>query len=299
MKNMTTQTLEKIETAITDLPVRREEVLSQNSDTSGLMRLLEMAIANKADIDTLERLMKLKKEYEAAEAKKAFDEAMAEFQGECPIIKKDRAGGKTSSGVIAYKYAPLDAIVSQTKKIIQKHGFSFMILEEEDEKGRDYVFCVVKHKLGHSEKSRRKVVLGTKTGVMSDTQVYAAALTFSKRNAFTNAFGIITGDDDNEDMLKDKTGKTKTAEPAMARTVERGGVGEYGEIYKLLKELNPAGKTHKQMADFVNKIAGTNIETIARLTVGEGRLILARLLEAKAKKANAAEPEILDAVNYD
>ena len=40
--------------------------------------------------------------------------------------------------------------------------------------------------------------LGNKTRIMSQTQVEAAALTFAKRYAFCNAFGILTGDEDTD-----------------------------------------------------------------------------------------------------
>jgi hypothetical protein len=55
------------------------------------------------------------------------------------------------------------------------------------------------------------VPLGNKTQIMSDTQVTAAALTFAKRYAFCNVFGILTGDEDNEAILpKDKEIKDTT-----------------------------------------------------------------------------------------
>jgi ERF superfamily. len=59
---------------------------------------------------------------------------------------------------------------------------------------------------------------------MSDTQHVAAALTFAKRYAFTNAFGIMTGDDDNDAA---KTGKEKhrpTPEWEVGRRLSRQSV---------------------------------------------------------------------------
>jgi hypothetical protein len=52
-----------------------------------------------------------------------------------------------------------------------------------------------------------EVPLGNKTQVMSDTQVVAAAITFAKRYAFLNEFGILTGDEDKEEILN--TGEKK------------------------------------------------------------------------------------------
>jgi hypothetical protein len=60
------------------------------------------------------------------------------------------------------------------------------------------VTCIAKHKYGHTEPSSVEVPLGNKTDIMSQTQVVAAALTFAKRYAFCNAFGILTGDEDTD-----------------------------------------------------------------------------------------------------
>lgn len=146
-------------------------------------------------VDVIEKLVALKERIDATEAKRQFNDAMANFQGECPTIKKKKDGGKTNAGVVAYKYAPLEVIVEQVKELIQKHGFSYSI-KTEMTKERVKVTCVVKHTGGHSEESTMDVPMGTKTHVMSEPQVVAATTTFAKRYAFVNAFGIMTGDDD-------------------------------------------------------------------------------------------------------
>jgi hypothetical protein len=60
------------------------------------------------------------------------------------------------------------------------------------------VAVTIKHTAGHSEVTCVELPLGNKTGIMSQIQVEAAALTFAKRYAFCNAFGILTGDDDTD-----------------------------------------------------------------------------------------------------
>lgn len=187
------------------------------------MALLAMAVQQDVDVIKLEKLMDLQERWESGKAKKAFNEAMAEFQGECPVITKDRDGGSTNTGRIAYRYAPLDSIVTQTKELIQKHGFSYLIKASTLEKGVTAT-CIVKHKLGHTEESSISVPLGTKTNVMSDSQVVMAAMTFAKRYAFCNAFGIITGEDDNEKKLAGKGPKktdvqVQTVRPSIDETI--------------------------------------------------------------------------------
>ena len=52
--------------------------------------LLSQAVAKGAGIDTLERLMALRKEILAEQSEKAFNEAMSLFQEECPVIEKTK-----------------------------------------------------------------------------------------------------------------------------------------------------------------------------------------------------------------
>ena len=177
---------------VAKLPKKIKEQTPQN--------LIALAIQQGTPVEGLEKLMDLQDRWDKKQAKIAFDEAMASFQGECPIIKKTREV-PTSTGKIAYKYAPIDAIVSQVRSTIEKYGLSYAIQTETLE-GKVKSTCIVKHKLGHSESSSMEIPLGQKTGVMSDSQVVAAALTFAKRYSFCNAFGIMTGDDDNEQMIQ-------------------------------------------------------------------------------------------------
>ena len=145
----------------------------------------------------MERLLAMRRELKAERAKEEFDKAMSAFQAECPIIKKTK-GVNTNSGDLAYKYAPLECIVEQVKDFLSKHGFSYSVDQPEAKPGYIKVALTVKHTFGHSEVTSVALPLGNKTSIMSQTQVEAAALTFAKRYAFCNAFGILTGDEDTD-----------------------------------------------------------------------------------------------------
>lgn len=167
------------------------------TESNPIMQLLQMAVDKNLDMEKLERLMQMKKDWDAEQARIAFNEAMALFQSKCPVIAKGKIGGKTKDGTVAYKYAELGSIVAQTKDIIAENGFSYVI--KTDIVGNKVnATCIVKHRLGHSESSSLEVPLLTRTGVMSDAQVVAGTSTFAKRYAFCNAFGIMTADEDND-----------------------------------------------------------------------------------------------------
>ena len=148
----------------------------------------------KLGVEQLERMMAMRREINAENAKKAYDAAMAAFQSECPIIVKTKAGAKQ-----AYKYAPLDSIVAQVREIIRAHGFSFAITSEVDLKeGCVKAACRITHTEGHSESSTFAVPIDNKNPMMTDPQRFGGAMTFSKRYAFCNAFGILTADEDTD-----------------------------------------------------------------------------------------------------
>lgn len=161
--------------------------------------LLSQAIAKGATVDTLERLLTMRRELQSEFAKKQYDTAMAAFQVECPVIKKTKEV-KLKSGTTAYKYAPIESILKQVKALLQRHGFSYTTRMELMANGVKAIVKVT-HTDGHSEESAMEVPFGTKTDVMSQSQVAAAAQTFAKRYAFCNAFGILTGDEDSEEAV--------------------------------------------------------------------------------------------------
>lgn len=159
--------------------------------------MIQQAIDKGLPVETMERLLAMHKELKADAAKEAFDDAMAKLQGEMPVIQKTKSI-KDKSGAERYKYAPIDAIITQTKEYIAKHGFSYAVTTEQSEVvGEVKAICTVKHRMGHAEHSTFRVPIDNGS-FMSAPQKVAAALTFAKRYAFCNAFGIITGDEDND-----------------------------------------------------------------------------------------------------
>lgn len=154
--------------------------------------IFKLAIEKEGTAETLEKLMGIRRELNAEAAKKAFNESLALFQQECPIIKKTKAGAKN-----AYKFAALDDIVTQVQPLLTKHGFSFTITSAVE---KDWIkaICKVTHRAGHAESSEFKVPTDPRNTMMSEPQKYAASLTFSKRYAFCNSLGILTGDEDKD-----------------------------------------------------------------------------------------------------
>lgn len=190
--------------------IERGGIVQQDRPSDDPQSLIALAIEKGVPLGDL---VAMRREWRAEKAKEAFDAAMAAFQTECPVIYKTKAGGQTKCGDVAYKYAAFEDILAQVKPLLQKHGFSFQLgTDVESKDGWVIARCKVTHSHGHCDTTEAKFPLGTKTGVMSDTQVYAAALSFASRRAFQNAFGIITAGEDMDGRIKPTTeGPSKTA----------------------------------------------------------------------------------------
>jgi len=185
-------------------PKKTTEIVQQDPyqmQQASVEKMITQAIQSGVPVDTMERVLAMRKELKAEYAKEQFDKAMAQFQADMPEIKKTKEV-KDKNGKLLYAYAPIDSIVSQVKGILAKNGLSYTIKTEMGE-GKVKSICIIKHTAGHSEQSEMEVPLGNKTDIMSNSQVTAAASTFSKRYAFMNALGIMTAEDDKEENLKE------------------------------------------------------------------------------------------------
>src|SRR5512143_2500724 len=115
--------------------------------------LIAKAIDKNVPVETMERLLAMRRELKAEWAKEEFDKAMAVFQAEYPIIQKS---SRVSFGITNYSYAALDEIVRQVKELLAKNGFSYTLDTKKTEKTIT-TFCKVKHTAGHMEVSEFEI----------------------------------------------------------------------------------------------------------------------------------------------
>jgi hypothetical protein len=212
-----------------------------NTHTNIAESLISQAINKNVDVATMEKLLAMRRELNQEFAREAFNRSMAEFQAECPIIQKTKEV-KTNDGERAYKYAPIESIVTQVREFIRKHGFSYRV-NTETKDGEVTAVCCVTHQQGHTEVSEMSVPIVPGTKIMSNAQKVAASITFAKRYAFCNAFGIMTGDEDTDAVGTDATEKSETR----PKTPEKPN-------YDKAKEMLAKVKDPLVLYDFMNKV---------------------------------------------
>jgi hypothetical protein len=171
------------------------------------MEMLNQAVASGASIETLTKLMDLQERYEKNQARRAFDEAMADAKAEIPVIRKNKAvdyKGKNSDVRTNYRHEDMAEIARTVDPILTKYGLSYRYRSEQDG-GMVRVTCVVSHRDGHSE----EVTLSAgsdSTGNKNNIQAVGSTITYLQRYTLKAALGLAASADD------DGNASEKTAE---------------------------------------------------------------------------------------
>ena len=119
----------------------------RSADDAGAAR-----VRCRQSLELVERALVLQERWEAAQARKAFDAAMAAVRGELPAIVKNRSvsyGGKTGT---SYRHEDLAGIASQIDPILAKHGLTYRFRTEANGPALK-VTCIISHRDGYSEEN--------------------------------------------------------------------------------------------------------------------------------------------------
>lgn len=197
--------------------------------------LISKAIDSRAPVESLERLLAMRKEIMADQAREEYFAAMADFQSECPIVGKTRDVRLTGGG---YRFAPMEDIKPKVDPFIRRHGFSYRWDVRENE-----VACIITHRGGHSEESKFPLK-SAKAPAMNEVQGLASGQSYAKRYAFINGFGIVVGDEDDD-------GRRAEAKPITDEQAIQ--IGEMIEAY---------GIDHDKFLAWVSKSAGAEVTNV-------------------------------------
>ena len=162
--------------------------LVPQSDKVGPMQLLQIAVAQGADIDKLEKLMALQERWEANEAKKAYVAAMNAFKEEAPVVRRDKQNKQYNS-----MYVSLPQLVSTISPFLSKHGLSFRWDHDQSNGAAITVTCIVTHEMGHSEKVTMTGPADT-SGQKNAIQQIKSTVTYLKAVTLESITGLASTD---------------------------------------------------------------------------------------------------------
>lgn len=232
-----------------DLEVKKPEPVKEFDMQDALLQIVQ-----RTDIDPerLEKFLDLQIKMENRQAERAFNDAMAKFQGECPVIKRTKKTDFTSKSgsQTKYDYSPLDEIVHVIKPILNKHGLSYSFDVQEGEQ-RSKLITKIKHMAGHTEVFTLEFDPMHDDQRMNTSQRRKSALTYVKRAGLENALGIVTAGEDDDarraidnmvtkeqlDQIYDLVAKTKSDMKGFCDFLKVNKVEELSE-YDAKKAIN-------------------------------------------------------------
>jgi hypothetical protein len=177
-------------------PVERHPVLPSPAAITP-MTMIDRALATNATPETLERLLALQERWEANQARKAFDEAMAGAKAEIPVILKNRVVDFTGKTGIRthYRHEDLGEIARTVDPVLAKHGLSYRFRTQSPIGEPVTVTCIVSHRDGHSEEN---TLVGPRddSGNKNPIQSVGSTITFLQRYTLKAALGLAAAEDD-------------------------------------------------------------------------------------------------------
>lgn len=159
------------------------------------MAMLASAVERGMDPGTIEKLMALAERWDAVQARKAFDAAVAAAKGEIPPILKNRKVDFTSQkGRTSYKHEDLAEIARTVDPILNRHGLSYRFRAKQDGQ-RLTVTCVLCHRDGYSEETTLSAA-EDHSGNKNSIQAIGSATSYLMRYTLKMSLGLSTQDDD-------------------------------------------------------------------------------------------------------
>ena len=155
--------------------------------------MITQAIASGAGVEVMEKLMALHERWEAMQARKSFDDAMASLRQNMPTVVKSQQADFGNGGA-SYKFEDLSAVTEALSPIMASVGLSFRWRTNSTPTGVE-VTCIVSHRDGHSEETTLASGFDT-SGKKNPIQALGSAVTYLQRYTLKAAVGVAAAKDD-------------------------------------------------------------------------------------------------------
>lgn len=243
------------------ITIEQEQKQSTQVAQVNPMQLVSLAVEQGADIEKLSKLMDLQERWEKNQAKKAFDEAMNEFQSRMPVVpKRGHVDYTSAKGRTSYDHGRIEDAFALASPILKDVGLSFRF-KQQSSNGLVTVTCIISHKLGHYEENSMSAPVDT-SGNKDAIKGMASTNSYLRRYTFTGGFGIIFAGEDDEILMQQSQPVIIDAEAVIIDLVRK------------------QGKDDKQLFDWLSKSFKREILSFDDMSEDEKQFI-ARKLEGK------------------
>lgn len=240
-------------------------VAQQQPSTPAAM--IAAALRGSFDVDELERLYELQRQYDKDEARKSFNMAVAAFKRNPPDIVRDMLNKQYGS-----TYASIAAVVNTTNKALAPHGLNASWSVVDQSKDGMKIACILSHAQGHSERVELWGPMDT-SGQKNPLQQVRSTTTYLRIATFEMVTGVASrvgnSDDDgntagetDEQRAKREAAEKKEAE-WVAKIQGATSMSAYeGLRVDLIAEYGGSGnKVPKPLRDFcLEKKAALNAQ---------------------------------------
>lgn len=231
------------------------------------LAILNLAVSRGADVNTLERISALAREWQADAAKQKYAEAMVAIQKDMPVVVSDKHNQQTNS-----RYPSMERVMDTLKPIALKHGVTYSF--HEGEAPKDGIVCVVgifRHVAGHQETRTRygKIDNVGLKGNPNSTEIQGAqkSVTYLSRRLICAEFGIVIADEDRDG----------------GRPSEFIDHSQISGLKRLLAESGH--KTDAEVKQFLNWAKVDTLEELTKAKFDEAVPMLRALIEKSKKGA--------------
>lgn len=177
--------------------------------------MIMAAVAGKADLDKVEKLMLLQEKFEKRQAEKAYNRAIADFKANPPeIVKESKVEFQAAGRNVHYKYAALANVIEKVTPELSKHGLT--VSWRTSQNGKVCVTCRISHELGHYEETSLAADHDT-SGSKNAIQAMGSAITYMQRYTVLALLGLACSDADDDGRL---SGPAVQEQPPQAQVVQ-------------------------------------------------------------------------------
>ena len=181
--------------------MQKDELAPIQQPASGAMTPMEMlsrALERNADIGVLEKLMDLQERWQAGQARKAFDAAIASAKAEIKPVKKTTRvfyhSKDKDKGPTDYHHETMADIAREVDPVLAKYGLSYRFRTKQAE-GNVCVTTILSHRDGHCEETMLMAAPDS-SGGKNGIQAIGSAITYLQRYGVKAALGLAAAPDD-------------------------------------------------------------------------------------------------------
>ena len=209
-------------------------------NSTALMSFIERAAINPDfDVQKFGELLRMQREMEHDQARRAFNQAMASAQAAMPPVVRS-----ATNKHLGNKYAKLEDVDREMRPIYTENGFSVRFGSAPAPEGYIRITCTVAHASGYFEENYLDAPtnnVGSQGGRTATTGVQAvgSAVTYLRRYLLGMVFNIVLADDDDD-------GEGMRSQPASTPRYQR----KYGTA----EDTPKPARTKEQWVRYINQV---------------------------------------------